>query len=479
MMRNLPLKLHKYYSEPGNFITYYGDIYSGRFVSCPGYDDRLFIIQNDKTNELQKLKQEDRTIDWYRKMAWEIRDINIIRHDTLQTDPDYQNTPNPKTKSKSNHQNFKKWFVFGAGASAYCVSSKYKDAFRDSPLSPPECYEIFGKKYDTFCSKYDGVTQSSSTIDAFLSDKSKNIEDYFENEWKTYRHSYNPSLSIRHLNIQYYLQELFSEISLYGIKQFRGNLYSAFANKLQQYLASNTEERVGIISFNYDTILDHFINSILEKKLNTMDNYWNWDYNTVAFFKPHGSHNWGWRFRDDRIGICDKASISNFLFDNKIEPYQIYYHYLGDVTEMLGMWGHEYHLSDNFVGRFTPNKNRISVIPQNTVNPYLPTLLLPYRDKDEFLMPYDHYYAMDFILPDAEEIYLIGWKGNEKLFNKELKKKINKNCKIIIVNPKPDEVKLNLINAGIKITDENTSVIEDFEKFINTEIDNVFPQHLD
>jgi hypothetical protein len=476
MMHNLPSKFHKYYNVPGNFITYYSDIFSGFITDCPGYDDRIFIVQNDKSRQLRELTRGERTLEKYQELGWEIRDTNIIKEDVLQSHQSFQNNIKLNSKSRSG-QKFKKWFVFGAGASSHFIAEPHKAAFRSHPLCPPECFDIYDPKFENYCRKYPGVINSTSSSGAFLFDKTKNIEDFFEEDWLKYRYAYNPDLAIEHLNIQFYLQDLFTDISEYGIKQFRGNLFSVFASKLQQYLSmpQNGDERIGIISFNYDTILDHFINNICVKKFDHMNNYFEWDHNKVALFKPHGSVNWGWKFDQKKLGHCNSASVSEYLYSNRIEPYQIYYHYLGDITEMLGSWGAEYHLHDNFLGKFTPNKNRISVIPKNTLDAYFPALLLPYRDKDEFIMPYDHYYSMDFILPDAEEIYLIGWKGNEKLFNRELKRKLKKGCKFIIVNPKADEVIQNLRSAGIDIDikNGNVRVVEDFAKFIHQDIDTV------
>lgn len=456
--------------QPKYFITYFGDIYHGWVVRHPSNRDRFFILSKNQAQEFKNLKQK--TLDDYIRLAWEIRDDNVI----IDTIPDGHKLgviSNPIDTTRVGRQEWKRMFVFGAGASAFCAFGGGLDKLRKATYRPPTGYEVFDENYESILDGYEGAKFSVSDFES----KGKDIEGCLEDEWGEVRYYYNPQIIARHTNIQFYLQELFQKISDETVRKFyRNNLYALLANKLQKY-TSKRKERIAFVSFNYDTILDSFLANAFRMDLSQMKNYIDYNNKHALLFKPHGSCNWGWSFRDDRLAGMN-GSLPKYLYEQQFTPANIYYHLLGDFNEMIheNSWGIEKGCNAKGLGRYTVNKNLMEVIPQNTNKKYYPSLLLPYRDKDEFVMHYDHYHAMEWFMGDMEELYLIGWKGNEAVFNRMLKDQAPRLQKIVIVNPAEkinNEVTTNLAKH-LDLKKYKIEVIDTFEEFVLKEMDKTF-----
>ena len=448
------------------YIAYFGDIYSGTIHEDLSYNDRFWIVQNNFLQAINELPGDQRNIDAYNKYGREINDIDIIK-DVIKA-----KEIGPANQRSVGHEYFelKKMFVFGAAASSFCVFGDRANALKNSLLSSPLGFEIFDDKYEVYCRQFPGVRLTNP----YFEEKGKDIEACLEEEWKEYRNIYNPQLAVRHINIQFYLQKLFSAISQDIVENHsRNNLYSLFANKLQKYTTRKPHERIAMVSFNYDTILDHFIENHFGINFESMTDYVDWNKNKVVLLKPHGSVNWGWPFRQDRINGNTQNTIATALYNNKIEPWKIYYHFLGDTKDMAASntWGYETHFHPERKGRLTINKNLIEKSMDNSDKVYFPALLMPYRDKDEFVMPFDHYETMEHSFSQVEELYLIGWKGNEDLFNRTLRDHAYKLKRIVIVNPKKQNVVDNLEKYNLTTIDPLVSL--SFEDFVLNHLDKI------
>ena len=108
-------------------------------------------------------------------------------------------------------------------------------------------------------------------------------------------------------------------------------------------------------------------------------------------------------------------------------------------------------------------QNKIKVIEKT--GQYFPSLLLPYRDKDEFVMPCQHQVRLELVLPHIEELVLIGWKGNENLFNTKLRDKADSLKRIVIANPDAESVKAEL-NNYLKLEKCEVIMAKDFEDYV-------------
>jgi len=124
-------------------------------------------------------------------------------------------------------------------------------------------------------------------------------------------------------------------------------------------------------------------------------------------------------------------------------------------------------------GRITINKSKIVKTTDNNPDQVFPALLIPYRDKDDFLMPADHFHHMRSYIDSMETLVIIGWKGNEDAFNKQLKRASNlKRLFIVDIDCQSVENRLpeNIKKSPIKIKHFNRG----FEDFILNHLDEVF-----
>lgn len=461
----LPYELHQYYNADGYFLMDHGDVYYGSFSEFDEYPESLFIVQPGHRKQLQELKKPNRTLEEIKSLAWAINDpAKIQMH--ARGPGDLGNKDAEPDQSYYTERNWKKMFVFGAGASAYSVLKDEEKKFREFAFSPPIGNELFGNKYNNYIKKYKGVSMSLASLKSFGND----VEGFFESEWKKMATFHNRSLLARHINIVYYLRDLFTKISAETLEQFNhSNLYSILVNNIQQYLAADRNESVAFVSFNYDTILDSYLSDFFNVPFNSMTDYVNYSKNRFSLFKPHGSVNWGWRYSDKFLTNANATEISKYLFEKQTTFAELYYDHLGSPYEMIkqNSWGHYQGMTENRNGKWSINKNKIELIKAKP-ELYFPALLIPYRDKDETVMPYYHYQQMQNYIHSIQDLYLIGWKGNEKVFNTLLSRAGSRINRIYIVNPNRQEVEDNLPKEFLK----NKEIIhyKEFSEFVKQEI---------
>lgn len=461
----MPNEFWQYLQKDGYFFMDHGDVYYGSIEDFDEIPDSIFIVEPAHRRALQALKGKDVTLEKVMTLSRRITDFDKIKY---HADGKAQigNSDDQYDLTRFGNQNWKKMFVFGAGASAFSVFNDEMSNFRKFPYSPPMGNELFGKKFMAHIKKYKGVELSLPSLRAYGND----VEGFFEKEWDEIDTSHNPAVVARHINISYYLKELFNIISSETIREFSDcNLHSLFCNKLQQYIAKRKGEKIAFVSFNYDTILDHYLSQFFSVPLNSMTDYVNFNINPFFLFKPHGSCNWGWKFPDKFVRSIT-TNIPDFLYNNQISYSDLYFNHLGSHSEMLYQpsWGRDKQLSNNDVGKFSINKNKIEVIDPNSGH-YFPSLLIPYKDKDQMIMPYYHFDLMQWYFGSMEDLYLIGWKGNEASFNNLLKTHISQLKRIFIVNPNPAEVEENL-SKYIDLKKYEIIYFTDFESFSRSDI---------
>ncbi len=442
------------------YFTSTGDVYSGFRFDEWSFEDYLIVIQSDKRYKFEELSGEKRTLDKIKEYGWAIpkNTIKKVLHE-------YEFV-RPSVKSNSTWFNGsidrKNMFIFGAGASANCVSLHQKESFEGCIYRPPLGNELFAPRFKPVYRKYDGV--GLSLFD--LQQKNANVEEYLEYEWQEVVKNGNNNIITRHINIQFYLQEILKDISVNVIEDYsEANLFSKFAHELQIRHSRNPKQHFAIVSFNQDSIIDHFMSRHFKKHLQKMDDYIEVNNNPFCIFKPHGSWNWGWQYPKD-VSTAANGNIPAWLYEVNANFYDLYYRILGNHTNMIDWdgFGVEAFLHNHQVGKFTIDKSQIKVFDTASIKEYYPALLLPYRDKDEFTMPLKHYYHLTGYLNNVENLFIIGWKGNEASFIKLLNTYATKIKKVILVDPNPHIVETNLkciiAKDGIEVV--HYSGFEDF-----------------
>ncbi|MDI9366144.1 MAG: hypothetical protein QM541_14400 [Flavobacterium sp.] len=456
------------------FFTNFGIVYAGWRMDETNFPNYTVIIQSSKISEYNKLKLEDKTFEKIREYyGWILR--NDVIKDIVNSDEFSPNKNHHQSDSCNRNHDCKVMFVFGAGASANCVYGNDKTIFDKDNLRPPLGPELFEKRFEDYYTKFKGVNQS---LDFLQNDSNPDVEELFEKEWKNIERENNQEVLSRHINILYYLQEVLRDVSTKVIENyFSKNLYAKLADKLQKLYSSSvktiegitTSQKFAFVSFNQDTILEHFISEYFKKTINSMDDYVNLNDSPFCIFKPHGSYNWGWQFPDTTKFNGNTAS---WLFDNNINLFQLYYTLLGNRINMIGgsTWGHESQINKNQLGKYTIDKSQLKIIDSNNLNGYFPALLLPYRDKDEFMMPLRHFDNMRYCFSFVETLVIIGWKGNEDAFNRQLFQQGDKINKIVIVDPNSDVVTKNLEPLLTK-NKINPIVYKSFEDFVTNGVE--------
>lgn len=443
------------------FFTSYGDVYAGFEFDEFHLPQYKIIIQSNHLLEYNSLKTEDRTIENIERRGW------IVPKDVIVGSVAAGDFIRPKNYDNGvwfdDHVR-KDMFIFGAGASANCIASDGKEDFIQDSFRPPLGNELFARRFRELYRKYEGVKQSISELQGM----NVNVEEFLESEWKEIERG-NGIVMSRHINIQYYLQEILMRISNRVCNEyFETNLYSKLARKLQLAHAQNPNRHFGIISFNQDTILEHFFAHQFKRQMTNIDDYIEVNSSPYCIFKPHGSWNWGWRFPKKINGVIEK------LYNGNVNFHKLYYELLGGPQDMLdwNSFGKETFSHDHGIGRFTIDKSKLQLVNPDALEHYYPALLLPYRDKDELTMPLRHYHCMTAYLGNVENLYIIGWKGNEKVFNKVLSSHATKLRKIIIADPNPSVVEGNLVKLlkGKDIEITRYSGFEEFEDNFSTQL---------
>ncbi|MBI1267686.1 MAG: hypothetical protein GC193_09690 [Cryomorphaceae bacterium] len=427
---------------------------------CPNYTDGFFIIPNYHLEALRNLTDAEKTPKRFRELGHEIKDHRVVV-EKYPVDPHSQefNSSHGPTISKSG-QEFSDMFVFGAGASAFCCFGDHKERYENDQWRSPLGYDIFNERYDELCTQFDGVKQAIPEFEL----KNNNIEECLEADWNKYCNSYIPELTYRHINIQFYLQKLFQRISKHTVeKYYRKNLYQLFTGQIKTRISQEESYRPVIVNFNYDTILDQFLDQSFGYSTIQIDEYIDWHKRSFVHFKPHGSSNWGWKFPQEAISKLGN-NIPARLYRQKTIPAELFYSILGEKKNMVNHYSYGFEKGNNTISKHSLDKLQIQVIEHEFA---YPALLLPFKDKDEFVMPYHHQTALGYVMSDVKRIFIIGWKGSEQLFLEKLKNTINVK-EVVIADPQFEVVKRNLaayLPENVMYTDA-----KDFESFIKMEI---------
>ena len=297
--------------------------------------------------------------------------------------------------------------ILGAGASYDCINKYHeKEHELDEVLKwrPPLGNDILGsrKNFREIYDLYPGAQTFSHAINA-----SSDIEDFFQKKW-TQAIEKGDNVTLANLiNTQYCFQHLFFVISQHYSKNIGSNNYQILLQQAHDYTIQTGEE-VAFITFNYDLLLEYELLKIYapydDINLDTYTKY------PIKIFKPHGSCNWVREFKD----WVSYDIVSNLLIQKR--PLSE----LEDKLEKLIKINYF-----NFESFRNPKTNNDLFLSQNiefdSFRGYFPQLLIPMKDKDEFVMPKEHEAQMVECLKKMTDLLVIGWKGQEAKFLELLK----------------------------------------------------------
>src|SRR5258705_2738838 len=277
--------------------------------------------------------------------------------------------------------------IFGAGASFDSVYEYYEpmNPFHNSSDKPtmdeiigyyksisdyqfksPLTKDLFSPKpeFKKILDKYPGAKSLASMI--FERDKVEKCLEELKIKIENHR---NDQLLAKFINIQFYLRELFGNVSAF-YNQVGYSNYEALVNYAHDYSRA-TDEDVIFISFNYDLLLEQAVERVTLRKIKNIDDYIN---GHIKIFKPHGSCNW-FRLISQAAAHLNTGvavlSLSDYLLNN-IDKYSLIKPQL-DEQILLGNW------------------NEADIFVDGNVKKYkMPQIAVPLLSKTDFLMPSNH-----------------------------------------------------------------------------------------
>jgi len=317
--------------------------------------------------------------------------------------------------------------VLGAGASFDFTADEIK-------YRPPMVRDLFSNAHLELRKLYgevDSIFQSARGID--------DLEKFLQRKWDMLQDSYNPILLRKLVGVQYYLHHLFFRLSLLSRNADHNN-YRTLVQHMAEYAALKRERvRFIVVSFNYDTLFENAVKKELEWEFNQLSEYTDPD-RFIQVYKVHGSANWA----RVQVGI-EKSRSHEQWFSNHAN--QI----IGGMTDLthildrfdqspvvlvqeeidfLKQAFHDlesYHWQDLIPNinlgnsQFASHKEIRSELFGTRV--FWPEILIPYSQKDSFLLPQSTIAQLNTFLEKADKVLCIGWKGNERLFKDLLAQK--------------------------------------------------------
>lgn len=392
------------------FFMYYGDSKIGTILENNG---KFYFI---KSRDIKHINAESNTFLEYGE---EINLAAVSEHKNY-SQP-YSRIDSLYSTPKQITINANKMIILGAGASA--GFSSLNEHF---PKRPPLTFELFHDEYENILDEFPGAKQLSS-----LTGSGENLEIFFQRKWESIKKHYNPDLLIKIINTQYYLQFLFKKI-FDDFKNTRRSNYNILSELISDYCVAERKQMI-VTSFNYDTLFEKSLQNSKGYDYTTITDYIDQN-REILLFKPHGSWNWVRYFRgympisNMNMNQTDKEFFSQQIYKNKVNYHELF----SNLNETIDI-SNDLNFDNNHL---------------NSSKTFLPQLLIPFTDKDDFVMPIEHRETLSNNLNKIDEILVIGWKGTEYVFQELLKTKIGpKPVRVFVVNMEDKSIQTTLQTA--------------------------------
>lgn len=438
------------------FRTSYGVTHYGILANKVLDRSKYYIIPPNKIKKWNNERSAKKN-DAYEVNGDPINIANIVRWRPLPRAEIEANSIIRVGEGKSfGNQKATKLVITGAGAS-YDINSLNKYDY----IRPPLANSLFDVSYESLYSKYVGVISILSTLR-----RENDIEDFFQREWEFITQHFAPFQLKRIINIQYYLQRLLHEVSEKN-GHFDNNNYIPLIESSNRYSTLNNEKTL-FVNFNYDTLLEKAIEYASGLRFNHISDYINIDSN-IQVYKIHGSCNWGWSLKKkfDKIqNVYDIEDMANWVYEHVEDLDELTYEYIVNQEDIK--------VVNNWWTKPSPGAGAIQVSAERYM--LYPAIFLPFKDKDDFVMPNEHTSSLRHHLNGIKDILVIGWKGEEAVFNKLLNTHIHQNdISLTIVAPKKDAPSIKRkMEDTLKKEIKTYKQYDSFTAFIENQGDRIF-----
>lgn len=164
-------------------------------------------------------------------------------------------------------------------------------------------------------------------------------------------------------------------------------------------------DKVLLVTFNYDTLLDEALTS-RGMKLGTISDYVD-PRKEFYLVKLHGSTNWVHPVNDFHVRENERIQgLISRIIDRAAEL---------DVTNEV-----------------------FEIAPENPfgreLKPYFPAIAIPVENKSGYECPQEQIALLEECLPEINKILVIGWRANERRFLETLAKGLPKTARIMVVS---------------------------------------------
>lgn len=286
-----------------------------------------------------------------------------------------------------------KVFIFGAGASYSSQVGVDPGDYLRAPLVDNlfnEQYHRYGEGVLTktaLANSKEKLVYSKKTLEDWLTEKWLNIEKHNQNSTRRAERSFFALLNYYIWRLMQKVSETYSETT---------NTYGLFMKRLKE-----RDDLFGLISFNYDTLLDRAVQDQFSYSLSTLKTYLDF-----PLIKPHGSINWLLPPRKEDERILQEAS-QDVAARLRLASSQLYE-------------GVSLHLSD-LVVKDPAHRDLIewhTTIAAMGNQFFYPLIFLPLIRK-EFSVVSAFYEkvikAGNEIIKQADEIFLIGYRAKDEV----------------------------------------------------------------
>ncbi len=253
-----------------------------------------------------------------------------------------------------------------------------------------------------------------------------NVEHVLEN-FQSDAIRYSPRL-IQLASVRYYLNFMLARCQADWTSAVTKGVTN-YQTMLDQIAEQIPGETVCLVTFNYDTLLEHAIVDI-GIRLSTIADYTTSEFKVV---KLHGSINWAHPIRDFKAQRTTSQEL------------------IGDIIERA----RRIDIDDTSYEMVSDNPF------ERPPRPFFPALAIPVQTKQRYECPQEQKLALAQCLPQVTKVLVIGWQANENLFLDTMAQGLVKKARIMVVSGTEKGAKevIARIMAGLG----TTKIAHDFE----------------